>query len=253
VNLTKPTVSVGGIRVADTGPLDILQDIERVMASRGLPRSYLAVHIGGLNCADRPDFVQAMNSGYLTYADGISAVVLAKLAGARRVKRTSTTDFGLPMLDAASTALGRRAIVAIIGGPPGLAERAAEQIERCCSVTVALSAHGFYDDYRDLLREIRTAKADVLIVGMGMPKEALWVQRHMDQITARVVLTCGGWLGFLAGDEMRAPRIIQRAGLEWAWRLVQAPTRLIERYARGAITFLLLAVRILWIRLNERQ
>ena len=80
-----------------------------------------------------------------------------------------------------------------------------------------------------------------------------WAVQHRTELATGLVLTCGGWLGFLVGQEARAPVIAQRLGLEWAFRLLQSPRRLASRYLRGAVaTAWLTAVGLLG-RLARRR
>lgn len=97
------------------------------------------------------------------------------------------------------------------------------------------TSDGFRSDWTPVLEELKGARPDVVFVGMGMPREAQWVSAHVDSLAPGLVMTCGGWFGFLAGEESRAPAIVQRHGIEWVWRLVQSP-RLLSRYTRGTLT-----------------
>jgi N-acetylglucosaminyldiphosphoundecaprenol N-acetyl-beta-D-mannosaminyltransferase len=71
---------------------------------------------------------------------------------------------------------------------------------------------------------------------MGAPREMLWVRNWYHHLPHLLLLTCGGWFGFLAGDERRAGALLRRSGLEWIARVAQSPRRLGPRYARGAVS-----------------
>jgi N-acetylglucosaminyldiphosphoundecaprenol N-acetyl-beta-D-mannosaminyltransferase len=240
-----PTVEVAGIKVADASVEQILADVRRaVLAEDRSPQIYFALHVGGLKLASVGAYVQAMNSARMTYADGMSVVLLAKLGGARQIERAGTTDIGVPIIEAAQQALGRPLRVALIGGPPGLAESAGEALRERTGCEVCLTAEGYSADFGPVLAEIRDLAPDLLVVGMGMPTEAHWVVENLPEITASLVVTCGGWMGFLVGQERRAPVALQRAGLEWTYRLAQDPRRLVRRYLGGAFVWLRLAVAL---------
>ena len=67
-------------------------------------------------------------------------------------------------------------------------------------------------------------------------------------------MTCGGWFGFVVGDEQRAPEWMQRIGMEWTWRLAQSPRRLAKRYALGAVrTAQLVPVQVRSRRIAREQ
>lgn len=234
-------VRVAGLEISDITWEDLAEDLYASVRGpviplqrRESPRVYLAAHVNSLNHATDDGFRSIMNRATVTYADGISVVLLGRLAGARRMVRLPTTDIGFDMIDAVAQGLGRPARVAIVGGRPGLAERAGDVLAGRIGCQIVYTTHGFHSGYEDVLDELKVSDADVLLVGMGMPLEAHWVDRHLDRLHMPVVITCGGWLGFLAGNEHRAPVLAQRTGLEWVWRLAQDPRRLAGRYVRGA-------------------
>ncbi len=77
----------------------------------------------------------------------------------------------------------------------------------------------------------------MLVVGLGAPKQELWVHAHRDQISAPVALCVGAAIDFLAGEKPRAPRWMRRIGIEWMHRLASEPRRLAMRYLRDAWIF----------------
>ncbi|SEM93492.1 WecB/TagA/CpsF family glycosyltransferase [Cryobacterium luteum] len=81
-----------------------------------------------------------------------------------------------------------------------------------------------------LAAEIRSAEVDLLVVGLGKPRQELWIAQHGVQTGATVLLAFGAVVDFLAGSIRRAPPWITECGLEWAWRLALEPTRLASRY-----------------------
>jgi N-acetylglucosaminyldiphosphoundecaprenol N-acetyl-beta-D-mannosaminyltransferase len=228
-----PAVYVGPFRVTDLGARQL---IEAMLESFGSRRTAFALHVGGLNYSDRRTFVEAMASASIVYADGVSVAFLARLGGARRVRRTSTTDLGWDILEAFAVHLKRRCRIAIIGGPPGLAERAGRELERLAPVELIGAADGYRESYTSTLSSLSCARPDIVVVGMGMPAEAEWVNRHIEHLPECLIITCGGWLGFITGAETRAPWLVRSLGLEWSHRLMHNPRRLWKRYATGLIT-----------------
>ena len=98
---------------------------------------------------------------------------------------------------------------------------------------VVLVDHGYHTDWTQPLADLRAAAPDVTVVGLGAPYEMVWCQQHSDELPHGLVLTCGGWFSYIVGDELRAPRLLRRSGLEWIARFAQSPMRLGPRYARG--------------------
>jgi N-acetylglucosaminyldiphosphoundecaprenol N-acetyl-beta-D-mannosaminyltransferase len=83
---------------------------------------------------------------------------------------------------------------------------------------------------REDIGAIREAKADILWVGLGAPRQELWMARHADLLGPVLAVGVGAAFDFVAGVKPRAPTWMQRAGLEWAHRLATEPRRLARRY-----------------------
>lgn len=98
--------------------------------------------------------------------------------------------------------------------------------------------------YKDdlLIRDINNSKADILIVGLGSPKQEEWIIANEDKITAKAIIAVGDGIKVFAGTKKRGPKILQKLGLEWTVRLAFEPKRLWKRYLIGNPLFI---VRIL--------
>lgn len=227
------TVLISDVPVADASE----QEVVRWLAHRrnpGTPLLAYALHIGGMvHLQQNPSFRSTLLNSSLLYADGIGAVLVGRANGGR-LERSPTTDIA-PALLAEWAASGSVPRIALIGGPDGLARDAGVKLEREGLGTVVHQSHGYLDSWDDALEKVRESEPDILFVGMGAPREMEWCARYQSQLPNCVVMTCGGWFGFLAGQESRAPKWIQRCGGEWLWRLAQNPRRLIKRYVKGTV------------------
>jgi N-acetylglucosaminyldiphosphoundecaprenol N-acetyl-beta-D-mannosaminyltransferase len=240
--------------VADLGKDDVVRAVvDEVISPQGRPFTLFALHIGGLLVRRRPDFRAAMRRADLTYADGISVVLLARLAGAKRIGRAATTDIGWTILEQSTRGLGRPPRLAAIGGRPGLAESALETFERRGVADGVFATHGYHENWVDVLAAAGAAKPDIVLVGLGAPREMKWVDQHLDALPPAVILTCGGWFGHVVGDEARAPLWFRQTGLEWVYRFAQAPGRLGPRYLKGLAIFPALCVAALGQRVRASR
>lgn len=183
----------------------------------------------------------------LVLADGIPVVMASRLLGTPLPERVAGSDLVPGLFDACGERGGLR--VFLMGGAPGVADRAASNIRRRWPavqvVGTASPPLGFEKDENlnaSLLADIGRAHPDVLLVCLGSPKQELWVHQHHGSIGATVTLCVGATIDFLAGHQARAPRWMRRAGLEWCYRLVCEPRRLWRRYARDAWIF----PRLVW-------
>lgn len=230
-----PTISVSGVAVTDLTHDELIDLAARPVVDR--PRLVYALHVGGLNALCDTDYRRALANADLVYADGAAVVMLARLAGATRIERAATTDVGTPLLQLIGERLGRTPRVAIVGGPPGLAARAGQVLEERTGATTVLAHHGYFNarEERDLLTDLRAARPDVVLVGLGCPHEAIWSEANRHLLPPALVLTCGGWFGFLTGEESRAPELLRSSGMEWSYRLLHDFRRLRSRYALGAV------------------
>lgn len=229
------TVSVCGVEVADLSA-EAVVDLAAKPAI-DLPRLVYALHVGGLNAMCDLDYRRALLDADLVYADGAAIVALARMGGAQRIERAATTDIGIPVLARLTERLGRPVRVALVGGPAGLTERAAAALRDAVDAEVVLTSHGYLSAAEDraLVADLWRARPDVLLVGLGCPREAIWAQQHRHVLPPCLVLTCGGWFGFLAGEEERAPEAMRNHGMEWLYRLTHDFTRLRHRYALGMV------------------
>jgi N-acetylglucosaminyldiphosphoundecaprenol N-acetyl-beta-D-mannosaminyltransferase len=201
----------------------------------------------------RADLREAYEAADLVVADGWPVVAAAWLLAGALPERVAGSDL-VPRLFEATA--GERLRVFLLGAAPGVAERAAKKIhQRWPHVEVVGTCSpelGFEQDAAEneqIVARVNGSQADVLVVGLGAPKQELWVARHRAVLTAPVALCVGATIDFLAEHRRRAPRWMQRCGLEWFYRLVGEPRRLGGRYARGAVVFPQLVVREAWGRL----
>jgi len=239
-----PKVTVLGLPVVDATRDELVGHLARSAMNTERPTTAFALHIGGVMASRSDLFLAAMKDADVVYGDGVSAVVLSRIAGATRLERTPTTDIGWDLLRELRREAGRPARVAAVGGPDGLSARAIAELRRQGLAGDGLATHGYHRDWRPVLTALWEQRPEVILVGMGAPLEMLWVRENLDRLPPALVLTCGGWFGFIVADEIRAPTALQQVGLEWAYRWSRDPLRLTGRYLRGLFAFPLLAARV---------
>ncbi len=93
------------------------------------------------------------------------------------------------------------------------------------------------EDQPEILERINAARPDVLFVALGNPKQELWMGRNAAKLRVGVMIGVGGTFNFIAGRVRRAPKWVQKSGLEWIYRIIQEPGRLWKRYAYGLVKF----------------
>jgi N-acetylglucosaminyldiphosphoundecaprenol N-acetyl-beta-D-mannosaminyltransferase len=180
-----------------------------------------------------PDMPRFYRTAEYVHADGMGLVVLARLVGVplKGSERVTYVDW-LPLL--IERAWARKWRVFYLGSKPGIAAKAAEQLcERFTGLQIATS-HGYFDIEGDenerVLQAIRTFAPDILLVGMGMPRQEKWIMNNWKSLGSVVTLPCGAAFDYIAGEVPTPPRWAGRLCLEWLFRLTSEPGRLWKRY-----------------------
>lgn len=202
-----------------------------------------------------PEFARDFAQADLLLADGMPLLWMARGLGRPIPERVTGSDL-VPLLAARSALHGYSLF--LLGGMPGVADRAAEKLARDCPglrLAGTLSPPlGFERDpemCERIVEAVRDARPDVVVVSLGAPKQERWILSERTRVDAAVFLGAGGTLDLLAGVRKRAPRLFQRFGLEWLWRMIQEPARLGRRYLIDDMYIVPLYARALWSRYVE--
>ncbi len=183
-----------------------------------------------------------LNGAALAVADGAGVAVAARILGRPAPARVPGVELAD---DLAGLAAAEGYPIYLLGAAPGVAEEAADALRRRHpGLVVAGVHHGYVQDDAAVIAAIHRARPHILFVGMGFPRQELWIAQHLDRLGVPVSMGVGGTLDVLAGRAQRAPRWAQRAGLEWAYRVVREPRR--WRVAAGL-------PRLLWLALSQRM
>jgi N-acetylglucosaminyldiphosphoundecaprenol N-acetyl-beta-D-mannosaminyltransferase len=218
----------------DAVPLSMLdQWIEALIAS-GEPHQVITANLDFVAIARRrPEFARLIAEADLVLCDGKPLQWASQLQGRPLPSRITGVDLVLHTAQL-SAQLGYR--IFLFGARAGVAERAAARLEE---MFPGVQIAGWYsppegdfdaDETARILRTIRESRADALFVALGAPRQDFWIAEHMDELGVPLCAGIGGVFNFLTGEIRRAPDWVQRAGLEWAHRLVQEPSRLWKRY-----------------------
>src|SRR6266516_357157 len=170
-------------------------------------------------------FQMACREADLVVADGMPIVWASRLVGKPLPSRVAGVDL---LVDLCEAAAEHDLSVSFLGAPPGVAERVVArlttQFPRLRVAGVYAPPLGFETVSSEMSKAVEAAnkgEPDLLFVALGTPKAENWVHLVRPQLQARAVMGVGGALDMLAGRVLRAPRWIQNAGVEWAWRLWQ--------------------------------
>ena len=200
------------------------------------------------------DFRAAYDAASLVLVDGAPLVWASRLLGPGLPERIAGSDF-FPLL-LASARPERPLPVYLLGAAPGIGERAARMMTEQFPNVRVLGTYspplGFENDEAEnerIFELVNRAAPGVLVLGLGTPKQELWIHRYADRLRVPVVLCLGATIDFMAGIKVRAPVWMRRVGLEWIHRVAREPRRLAPRYASDAVHF----PSLLWRELRGRQ
>lgn len=196
-----------------------------------------------------PSFVAICDDADLVLADGMPLLWAAALQGSPLPAKVSGSDV-MPALCRRAAERGLK--VFLLGGVGTEAEVAAENL-RAASPGLQVAGtysppFGFENDAaecRRIVDLVNASGAHIVFVGVGSPKQEQWIARWRTELEAGVLLGVGISIAFAAGTRRRAPRLMQKTGTEWLFRLAQEPRRLAGRYLRDFQIFSI-ALRGAW-------
>jgi exopolysaccharide biosynthesis WecB/TagA/CpsF family protein len=170
--------------------------------------------------------------------DGMGLALAAALQGLRFPANLVGTDF-VPYLLRCRSEMGHATRVFLFGALPGRAEAAGQRLRTLGErVEIVGTRHGFVPDEARIVRAIRDAAPDLLLVAMGNPLQEQWIHRNREGLGPTVAMGVGALFDFLSGAVPRAPRAFRAIGMEWLFRFAIEPRRLLHRYGVGIPLFL---------------
>lgn len=195
------------LAAADRGSYIVTPNAEIVMAS-----------------LKHPGLKQALAFADLSVGDGVGVLWASRFLGRPLPEKVNGIDLMLELLKEA----GKRSLrVYLIGAREEVVAAAAKRIRTDMGVNVVGYHHGYFgsDDEADILLSIRESSPHIIFVGMGSPRQELWMHKCVGRIPRGVMMGVGGSLDVISGAKPRAPRTVQQLGLEWLYRLIREPWR----------------------------
>jgi N-acetylglucosaminyldiphosphoundecaprenol N-acetyl-beta-D-mannosaminyltransferase len=224
-------------------PIDILTMEETVDVARRAMHERATVRHVAINVAKlvnmRFDAVLAadVKGSDLVGVDGMGIVWAARALGFGKIQRVAGVDLFFALMEVCERD-GLRPF--LLGATKEVADRAAQNIkERHPSLNFAGVRNGYFtgEDEKSVVEEIRQSRADCLFLGMPTPRKERFLAAYKDVLDVPFVMGIGGSMDIAAHHVRRAPRVLQQAGLEWAYRVYQEPRRMWWRYARTNAIF----------------
>ena len=231
-------IAIMGLPLNSSTADETVEAMERLILSGGTHQVCPVNLDVWLNSLADAHLHRIMAGSSLVVPDGMPLVWASGLLGCKLAERVTGVDL-VPRLADLSARKGYG--IFLLGGRPGVGERAKELLERNYPGARIVGTYSPAEenlirmDHTEILNRIHAARPDILLVAFGNPKQEKWIWMHRKRLGVPLAMGVGGSFDILVGDMRRAPKWIQQCGLEWAMRFVQEPQRLGPRYLRDFI------------------
>lgn len=203
-----------------------------------------------------PVFRDCLMRAEIVCADGASIGLAVKVLTGRQIERLAGVDLVEEVCRRGAT---RGLRIFLLGGRPGSAQRLAEILsDRYPGIEIAgiccppMGFQKYAESLSAVINQIEAAQPHVAFVALGAPKQELFIDQYLRNLKIPVAVGVGGSFEIITGFTHRAPKLIQKAGFEWLYRLGQEPRRLWRRYLLGNPHFLWIMGRY-WILRHKRM
>jgi N-acetylglucosaminyldiphosphoundecaprenol N-acetyl-beta-D-mannosaminyltransferase len=229
----------------DALTLDETVDRVRSMVRGGGSRRHVVVNAAKVVEADRnADLKRAISECELINADGMSIVWASRLLGKALPERVAGIDLFERLV---ATAAEDGDSVFFLGAESAVVAQVVDTFsKRYPNLRVAGHHHGYWSDDDAMIGLVRQCRPTYLFLAIPSPRKEFWLEEHLESLRVPFAMGVGGAFDVVAGRTGRAPRAVQRAGFEWAWRLGQEPRRMWRRYLFGNAAFIKMVLRDWW-------
>lgn len=211
-------------------PVDNLrrqEALQRIMSFLHESKPHFAVAINPekiMKAVSEPDLYEVLNKSNLNFVDGVGVSWVSRLFLRRKVEERIT---GIDLFsDILREGEKEQLRVFLVGSREKTIETAVSNIEKLFpNITVSGYCNGYFQDEEEVVNKIQNSNSDILFVGMGSPKQELFIYRNLERFKVKFAMGVGGTFNVYAGEFKRAPTVIQKLGLEWLYRFILDPKR----------------------------
>lgn len=179
-----------------------------------------------MRAKDNPEFKEIINNASLVIPDGIGIIKAGKILGTPLKERVAGYDLICNLFEEYKDG---SASFYFWGSKPGVADTAMTKIKEKYPNLNVVGAHTGYfsaEEEVEIIKEISELKPDILLVGIGSPKQEIIINKYINEGIFKIGIGCGGSIDVIAGEVKRAPKLFIKLHLEWFYRLLKQPTRL---------------------------
>lgn len=213
--------------IMDLARRAIDENEKKIIANHNLHSIYLYHH--------NPKMQKFFNRADYIHIDGMPVVFWGKILGldVERKHRTTSIDW-IDKLMKLVRENGYKLF--FLGSKPGIGEKAASFLQAKFPGIEIITHHGYFDPAKEsaenqaVLEHIKAVKPDILMAGMGMPRQEIWILENIADLDVNAILPVGALMDYISGIVPTPPRWLGQAGLEWLYRLIQNPKKFAGRY-----------------------
>lgn len=223
----RDVVNILGVNIDNITAATALDKAEQLVKSDGVSVIYTPNPEIVMAAYEDSEFCGVLNSADMCVPDGIGVVYGSRIIGKPLPERVAGFDLSMGLMDRMSKFGGR---VFLFGSKPGVADEAAAEklTQKYPGLEIAGTRNGYFaeSDEEEIINEINSSNADLLMVCLGAPKQEKWINKYKDRLNVKLCIGAGGSLDVVAGNVKRAPEIFIKLNLEWFYRLCKQPSRI---------------------------
>lgn len=238
VHMSPERIEILGVPIDCVNMEQSLEVIDE-MVQEGKAKTVIAVNPEKIVKARHdPRLLDLLRSSGLLIPDGIGAVIAAKILSGESVSRVPGSEL-MPAICERSIKKGYKLF--LLGAAPEVNEKAVDVLSRTYpGINIVGHQHGYYseDEVQSLIESINDSEADILFVALGSPRQELWMEEYLPKLNIKVCQGVGGTFDVIAGNVKRAPALFRRIHLEWLYRLLSQPKRMLRQTALPKFVYL---------------
>ena len=228
------SIKIFGVKIYNTTLDDITKILEEYLKGDNLRTIYTPNTEIVMEAKDDKKLRDLINEGDLVIPDGIGLIYASRIKKKPLKERVTGFDTSIKLLEIANKNVYS---LYLLGGKEGVAKAAAENIIKDYpNIKIAGFHNGYFkgshmglenqEEEKGIIDGINRLNPDIIFVGLGFPKQELWIHANKNKIKTRIIIGNGGVMDILSGNSKRAPEVYQRLGLEWFYRLLKEPSRI---------------------------
>ncbi len=218
-------VNILGFQIDNIKMAEAIQRISGFIKDRS-PHQVITANSLMLNAGMDNDYLKAIyQQSPLVVPDSIGIILAGKILGQPLAERVAGIDL---MYHLFALCQKEEYSIYLLGAKAGVAAQAAEHIrQKFPGLKITGTHHGYFDEREEdmVIKEISSLKLDILFVGLNIPRQELWIDKHLHSLGVPVIIGVGGSFDVISGRIRRAPETMQKIGLEWLWRTIVEPWR----------------------------